>query len=156
MLLLGLMRFNFNIGNYVQYLNAVDASTVSLGNPSSIVDVFVPGEEKIREVQWQQGDLMIQTGSMLLIQSGSTNTGSTGDAEFADFFDDFNASDFAALDQNAAFGFSGDMSSDSGAASPTIETVLTNEQKQILLQRLQSRKDRELTPAQVMTGEDDG
>ena len=38
---------------------------------------------------------------------------------------------------------------------PTIETVLSNDQKQMLLQRLQSRKDRELTPSQVMTGEDD-
>lgn len=108
MLLLGLMRFNFNIGNYIQYLNAVDASTVSLSNPSSIVDVFVPGQEKIMEVQGQ-GDLMIQTGSMIMIQTGATSTGSTGDAEFADFFNNFNEKDFAQLDSNAAFGFSGDM-----------------------------------------------
>ncbi len=51
MLLLGLMRFNFNVSNYIGYLNSVDASTVSFNNPSSIVDIFVPGQEKIAEVQ---------------------------------------------------------------------------------------------------------
>lgn len=153
MLLLGLMRFNFNISNYIGYLNAVDASTVSFSNPSSIVDIFVPGQEKIEEVQWE-GTMMIETGSLLNIQTWSMTT---GDAEFADFFADFDEADFAALDANASFGFSGDIETTptSWEELPTIQTVLTDEQKQILLQRLQSRKDRELTPSQVMTGEDD-
>ncbi len=50
--------------------------------------------------------MMIQTGSMLLIQTGSMTT---GDEEFADFFADFDEADFAELDANAAFGFSGDI-----------------------------------------------
>lgn len=81
----------------------------------------------------------------------------TGDAEFADFFADFDEADFAELDANASFWFSGDIATtpSSGEQTPTIQTVLTDEQKQMLLQRLQSRKDRELTPSQVMTGEDD-
>ncbi len=33
----------------------------------------------------------------------------TGDAEFSDFFADFDEADFAELDANAAFGFSGDI-----------------------------------------------
>jgi len=151
MLLLGLMRFNFNVSNYIGYLNSVDASTVSFNNPSSIVDIFVPGQEKIAEVQWE-GNLMIETGSLLNIQTWSMTT---GDAEFSDFFADFDEADFAELDANAAFGFSGDIATSTWEETPTIQTVLTDEQKQMLLQRLQSRKDRELTPSQVMTGEDD-
>ena len=81
----------------------------------------------------------------------------TGDTEFADFFADFDEADFAELDASTAFGFTGDIEATvtSGEAAPTIQTVLTDEQKQMLLQRLQSRKDKELTPSQVMTGEDD-
>lgn len=155
LLLLGLMRFNFNVSKYVWYLNTVDTSEVTRNYPSSIVDVFVPGEEMVLAIE-EKGNLLIQTGAV--IGSGVMWTGSaTGDAGFQDFFWDFNAKDFATVDQNAQFGFSGDMSSAATTTGdqPTIETVLTNDQKQMLLQRLQSRKDRELTPSQVMTGKDD-
>ena len=148
------MRFNFNISKYVWYLNTVDTSEVTRNYPSSIVDVFVPGEEMVRAIE-EKGNLVIQTGAV--IGSGVMGTGSaTWDAGFQDFFGDFNEKDFATVDQNAQFGFSGDMSSPTTTGDqPTIETVLSNDQKQMLLQRLQSRKDRELTPSQVMTGEDD-
>lgn len=137
---LGMMRFNFDVSAYFTYLNNVDTTLVSRSTPSSIVDVFVPSTELIEQTQ-QPNFASLGTGS----SSGSLEL----DAEFEAFFGDFTAEDLNALSEEEWFGFA--LTGEQMNTGETLDDVLSDEEKRLLLQRLQSRKDR-LTEV-ILTGD---
>jgi hypothetical protein len=132
LVLLGLIKYNFDLKWYVDYLNSRNINDVSITRPITIFRVFVPGETtepiSLEDLLQEDEDYDTISGSLDI------------DIDFESFFGDFSQQDRASqVMAGEDFGFVSEPTTTSWD-EPVQRELTEEEQKQLFLEQLRLRE----------------
>lgn len=142
LVLIGIIKYNFDVKWYIQYLNSRNIQDVSITNPITIFGLFVPTEPTepitLEELLEEDDDTM----------SGSLDV----DVDFESFFGDFSQQDRAsAVMTGADFGFVAEPTQDQWQTG--VIELTEEEKKQLFLEQIRLRELRLQEEAALGTGQ---
>lgn len=131
MVCIGIATYNFDVKWYVEYLNTRNIGDVSITNPITILQLFVPSEPTEA----------ITLEDLLEEESDTTSWSLEVDIDFESFFGDFSQQDRSASVMTwEDFGFVTDPVDITWSQETSLPQLTEEEQKQLLIEQLRLRE----------------